>query len=91
MTYDEQLDLWVQGQSVHDIENDWCCPDFSCCNKAIQTPMEDRQLFANAYRQGQISVTDRMLVAFLGNAMATLGKSVYIAGQAETERHAKLS
>lgn len=35
MKAEEQLDLWVEGKSVHNDERDECCPDFSCCGPPI--------------------------------------------------------
>ncbi len=29
--YDIQLNKWAAGESVHNTEFDFCCPDFSCC------------------------------------------------------------
>ena len=48
MTREEQLDLWVQGQSVHNAERDECCPDFSCCRPELLQPPEVRASFQRA-------------------------------------------
>lgn len=53
MTADEQLDLWLAGQSVHNDERDECCPDFSCCSPDNAWPMEKREEFARKYRAGE--------------------------------------
>jgi len=31
MKKEEQLTEWVKGNSIHNKEQDECCPDFSCC------------------------------------------------------------
>ena len=82
MTYKEQLDLWVAGQSVHRDETNECCPDFSCCNKDVSTPQEIKELFRTAYLQGNDILVEKMLMRFLSNAIQTLHphKEVRIAG-----------
>ncbi len=42
MTSDEQLQLWLDGQSVHNPTTNECCPDFSCCVPELQNPYEQR-------------------------------------------------
>jgi len=75
-----QLDYWVKGVSVHNEVDDECCPDFSCCNKKMNTPKETRERFAKAASQGDDRIKTEMLGMFLGQAMATMGKKVYVAG-----------
>jgi hypothetical protein len=48
MTPKEQLDLWVQGNSIHNLERNECTPDMSCCNHPWKWPQERREQFANA-------------------------------------------
>ena len=51
MTADEQLKLWVEGQSVHNgatRKEGECCPDFSCCLPGLQWPEEKRKAFLAA-------------------------------------------
>ena len=83
MTYIEQLNLWVDNKSVHDDEQDQCCPDFSCCNKEINTPPEIKELFRDAYLRNNEELQYQLLLKFLGAAISTLpnGKKVYIAGE----------
>lgn len=47
-TVDEQLRLWLQGTSVHNVEFDECCPDFSCCLPDMLWSEPMRLAFANA-------------------------------------------
>lgn len=79
MTYAEQLALWVAGESIHGDGEDWeCCPDFSCCNKDMHTPLEERELFAELYAKGDDSHMP-MLMTFLGKAIAQhTSKKVYM-------------
>ena len=49
MTTDEQLKLWVTGQSIHrgkrsDPRSE-CCPDFSCCKPELLAPESERREF----------------------------------------------
>ena len=52
MSAQEQLDLWVNGTSVHNndagIIGGECCPDFSCCNPAMKWSDQKRLEFAAA-------------------------------------------
>jgi hypothetical protein len=46
VTYQEQLERWVAGESVH--RENCCCPDFSCCRPELAAPAEVRQAFIAA-------------------------------------------
>ena len=82
MIAEYQLSEWVKGNSIHDTEHDMCCPDFSCCNPLIDTPKEEKELFAQLHIDEQEPEREKMLMMFLGRALATIGKDkdVYIAG-----------
>lgn len=66
-TYEEQLNLWLAGESVHVTvtrmgnEDYECCPDFSCCYPKLLASLEERQRYA-AFTQKQRSP---MLMTFL--------------------------
>lgn len=75
MTSEEQLDQWVNGVSIHDYDNNQCCPDFSCCNKKMHTPIEERRLFRD-----RPELRDDMLMMFLGKALAEYSDKIHIAG-----------
>ncbi len=76
-----QLAEWVAGRSWHNTVRDECCPDFSCCNSQVSTPLDVRQRFAAAPDQER----NRMCFMFLGNAFSALNKNVYIAGDPDVE------
>ena len=81
MDTNEQLDAWVDGRSIHNKERDECCPDFSCCCKEVNSPIEERLLFRD-----RPELRDKMLMMFLGRAIATISdKKVHIAGDVEGE------
>ena len=81
MTVNEQLLQWVKGNSVHNEERNECVPDFSCCNPAINTPIETRELFMEAYLNDDEEQRQRMLMTFLGQSLATVSdKKVHITG-----------
>jgi hypothetical protein len=83
MTYVEQLQLWVDGNSVHDSDETGkqCCPDFSCCRPELKAPKEERELFQRLYLLEKHSEYERMLMMFLGRALSLLtSKKIYIAG-----------
>jgi hypothetical protein len=83
MRLEEQLNRWVTGDSVHNNETDECCPDFSCCNDKMDTPIEVRKRFQQAVLEEDHRTQHEMLMMFLSEALEMMGKSeeVYIAGQ----------
>jgi hypothetical protein len=64
MTCQEQLDEWVKGNSIHDVERGECCPDFSCCRPELLASQVERLTF-NEHPE----LRDRMLMKFLGAAL----------------------
>ena len=81
MTNNEQLLKWVKGESVHNDELEQCCPDFSCCNSAMNTPLEVRELFMEAHLNDDEKQKMRLLGMFLGQAISTISDmKVYIGG-----------
>jgi len=48
----KQLEEWVKGNSIHDDENDICCPDFSCCYEELLSEENIRTKFFEAYERG---------------------------------------
>lgn len=82
MTYDEQLQKWLAGQSVHMGErpDGQCCPDFSCCQPQLLAPEAERRVFVE-----RPEVRDQLCMGFLGRALAEMGKAdeVHIAGSIE--------
>jgi len=77
LTVDAQLQLWVDGESVHNSTRDECCPDFSCCSPELLADKKTRMLF----RDSTDEIRHSMLMGFLGELISD--KKVYIAGQAE--------
>jgi len=71
LSCDEQLALWVSGESVHNSARDECCPDFSCCQPSLLQPPEVRQAFADASPDER----EKWLMVFLGSAVP----GVYVA------------
>ena len=69
----EQLKEWVNGISIHNTDRDECCPDFSCCDDEVDTPLEIRRAFVDANEKDR----HKMLVMFLGDALKN--ENVYIA------------
>ena len=70
MTIEEQLELWVKGKNVHNDVRDECCPDFSCCNFTMKTPIETRKRFQKAYLEDDQRTVNQMLSMFLGEAVS---------------------
>jgi len=75
-----QLNEWVKGNSVHNKVDDEFCPAFSCCNKDMNTSAEAKERFYLAVKTDDERTKNEMLGMFLGQAMATMGKNVYVAG-----------
>ena len=68
-----QLAQWVAGNSVHNTDDDECCPDFSCCNKDMHTPKEVRERFAKAVHDDDEQTRLEMLGMFLGQSCQAMG------------------
>ncbi len=84
MTDDEQMRMWVDGNSVHrHFEGGGqCVPDFSCCRPELQQPDNVRRAFAAA---GEMERTG-FLMNFLGAMIARCSdKRVHIAGGGEPQ------
>ncbi len=77
---DKQLEQWILGNSIHNKNQDKCCPDFSCCNKKMSTPKNVRERFGKAVRDGDCKTVTEMLGMFLGQAAQTMNKNIYVAG-----------
>lgn len=78
----KQTSDWVNGNPRHNMIDDECCPDFSCCNPKLLAPKEVREIFCKADRSGNHKLTDRMLGEFLGKMVDALPSrpKVHIAG-----------
>lgn len=76
MTSDEQLERWVKGDSVHNIDRDECCPDFSCCQNHYKATDDERRLFRD-----RPELRYEMLMGFLSGAFANW--NVHVAGYKE--------
>jgi len=75
-----QLAQWVMGNSVHNTDDDECCPDFSCCDKDVKTPLEVKLRFSKAVTENDEKTRMEMLGMFLGQCMQDMGANVYVAG-----------
>lgn len=61
MTFNQQLVLWVKGQSIHNgetPESGQCCPDFSCCIPSLKWDLPSRL----AFLEGSDEVRERLLL-----------------------------
>lgn len=77
---DEQLNKWVNGQSIHNNIDEECCPDFSCCLPDVNTPIKIRKKFADAHYLDDEVTTMDMLMGFVSGAFQdeVKNKKVYI-------------
>lgn len=66
----DQLLKWQKGESIHNIERDECCPDFSCCDKDINTSQGIKDRFVLAHLNNDEEAKERWLNWFL-NGMLT--------------------
>jgi hypothetical protein len=76
MTRDEQIELWLNGQSVHNPTRDECTPDFSCCRPELLAPEEIRIAYRDAHKQGDQKALDVMNAAFLYKLLGIHGYAV---------------
>lgn len=80
-----KVEKWARGISIHNEVDNQCCPDFSCCNKNVNTPMEVRKKFLQMYKDGEDVMP--MLGEFLQKAAATIGKKIVVLGaESSTEK-----
>lgn len=80
MTPAEQLEKWVKGENVHNHERGECCPDFACCSPNNHFPIELREKFAAAYRDGGSEACLPFLLMALSGAVIDSGVDVHVAG-----------
>lgn len=79
---DEQLRLWVAGESVHVTVagrkrgTTECCPDFSCCQPALLAPLEVRKAFVRASENDRHAFLLRFLKALCDASV----KDVHVIG-----------
>ncbi len=57
-----QLREWVKGISIHNGTDNECCPDFSCCQKGVNTPIERRKEFLKVFEAKGAAGAEKMLV-----------------------------
>jgi len=69
MTHEEQLVQWVEGNSMHDVENNRCCPDFSCCRPTLKEDILIRKLYYDAFLEKNYELQDTLLIMFFNMAM----------------------
>lgn len=81
----DQLNKWVNGNSIHNKIDDECCPDFSCCRPDLLWNEEKRLLFKELVLKGDkdknaYNTKIGMLMEALGNAISTYNpeKKVHI-------------
>lgn len=79
----KQIKDWVNGKSIHNEIDGECCPDFSCCDPTIQTPLEIKKLFLDAYIQNNEKVLNSLLYAFLFGIMSDAEKPFVANGRDE--------
>lgn len=81
MTSDEQLNEWVNGNSIHNHERDECCPDFSCCQSHYMASEAEKALFRD-----RPDLRHEMLMGFLSAAInARVDASIHVAGSVRGE------
>lgn len=73
-----QLEEWVKGNSIHNDVDEQCCPDFSCCRKNVNTPVEKRQEYLKIYNEQGPDGCVEMLGGFLSNMLLTSGKEMNV-------------
>lgn len=64
-----QIEKWANGSSVHNGPDNKCTPDFSCCHKGIDTPIQKRQEFQRLFKSGGATACEKLLTEFLKAAL----------------------
>jgi hypothetical protein len=65
----DQIKKWASGHSLHNETDDWCCPDFSCCIKEIDTPADQRQEYLRLFTEQGVEGIVSMMETFTANAI----------------------
>jgi len=52
----EQLIDWMNGISKHNLIDDECCPDFSCCVNTLKDNQDTKRLFYKNFMENHIDV-----------------------------------
>lgn len=71
-----QLELWANGESLHNKNENICCPDFSCCNEKMNTPIDERKRYLEAYKNGSWDVCEIYILSYLTKALSMEKKEV---------------
>lgn len=89
MTPEEQLEKWVEGESIHNGETrdkGECCPDFSCCYPKLKADELTRRRYYKAYKEGDQKTVNKMLGIFLGIMVADASnKDVLVIDETDEE------
>ena len=80
MTPLQQLELWVTGDNVHNVERDECCPDFACCQIEGHWPTELRRKFMDTYVLDGAEAVEPMLIMGLQGLLTKHEVKTYLAG-----------
>jgi len=76
MTPMEQIQYWVKGKPIHDIDTGLCVPDFSCCFPQLLASQLERDLFYRAYTHKHNERLIRIMLQFFFEAsMLSHGRS----------------
>lgn len=68
--YEQQLKMWVEGRSYHNLIHDLCVPDFSCCHPEMKQEKIVRECFYLAYLQKKAVIWEALLLMFTEAMMA---------------------
>lgn len=75
ITIEYQLDQWLKGRSLHNPGRNECCPDFSCCEPGIKTPLELKERYVKAYREKDHQAQMSLLGMFLATGIEQMKKT----------------
>lgn len=72
MDRSEQLKEWLDGNSIHDEEDNICVPDYSCCYPNMTTNTHNKQMFAKAWIEGDEDALAEMVEDFTAKLLGTV-------------------
>lgn len=73
LSEDEQLKAWVQGESKHNLFDDQCTPDMSCClGTEYLADVVTRIKWLNAVMANDITTMTIMTIGFINKASVRL-------------------
>jgi hypothetical protein len=81
----DQLIKWVNGKPTHNVVEDECCPDFSCCQSHLLLAQVKRLEYLKAFIEGDRKTMDQICFNSLGSLLTDQKAEVYLTGNPNSD------